>query len=172
MNHSENDYCAEKQTRGGLSLQERSLQSCTKVLQAQSPCQWLGKRPASIGCAVPGVIGSATLLQQNVICWVRLGGCCPTSATAIGHLQKHVLKCGRSLAVRAVQQPDSGSPPSSPSVTFSCRSGADPATDSGRHLFGSSMSCEMRKWSFLTRQRKQTFSCPLHHIVPYTNARL
>ena len=160
----------------GLSLQECSLQSCTKVPQSQSPCQWLGKRRASIGCAVQCVIGSATLLQQNVICWVNLGGRCSTPSIAIGHLRKHVPKCTLSLAARAVQHPDSCSQPSSQSITFSCKSGSDPAMHNDRRckgsLFSSSISCERRTWSFLTRQRKQTFSCPLHHIVLYTNARI
>lgn len=159
MNHSKDDYCAEKQTLTGLPLQECSLQSCNKVLQSQSPCQWLGKRPASIGCAVQCVIGSATFLQQNVICWVNLGGRCSSPSIAIGHLQKHVLKCMFSLAVCAVQHPDSCSQPSSQSITFSCKSGSDPAVHNGRHckgdLFSSSISCAMRKPSFLTRESRQ-----------------
>lgn len=58
------------------------------VLQSPSPCQWLGKRAVSIGCTLRCVIGSATLLQQNVICWVNLGGRRSIAAIAIGRLQK------------------------------------------------------------------------------------
>ena len=101
----------------GLSLQECSLQSCTKVPQSQSPCQWLGKRRASIGCAVQCVIGSATLLQQNVICWVNLGGRCSTPSIAIGHLHKHVLKCTLSLAARALCNTRTPAPGQAPSLS-------------------------------------------------------